>query len=189
MLDSTKYTSDEAVISDTLDILRKLAENAVSSSNDTNESILGKVVRLYEKMALIKSSDCRESIDVPAELFSLVKSCQNSEPGPSEAELVFLNLLVHQSTPVYALQTLARWAPDYPSSTYLMPLLHIVLQRGTQHGIAREISGTLLRVRYARAQAQGTSSQSEDSDLNPSSVDNDKNVWRRMLDGNVFIEK
>jgi len=151
-----------------------------------NESILRKVLGLFEKMA----SNSGSSIDVSAELFALVESCQNSEPGPSEVELGFLNLLVHQSTPVYALQTLARWAPDYPSSAYLMPLLHIVLQRGTHHGIAREISGTLLRVRCARAQAQGTSSQDESVDLNASSVvGDDKNVWRQMLDGNVTIEK
>jgi hypothetical protein len=192
MLDSKKYTSDKTIISETLDILRKLAENALSlhDTSSMNESILQKVLRLLEKMALITSSDIYGSVNVSAELFSFVKSCQNSESGPSEAELLFLNLLVHQSTPVYALQTLARWAPDYPSSPYLMPLLHIVLQRGTQHGITREISGTLLRVRYARAQAQGTSSQSEDLHLTTSSVvENDKNVWRRMLDGNVTIEK
>lgn len=191
MLDSTKYSNDKAVISESLDVLRKLAEDSLSRLNlptsNMDDLILRKVFKLFEKTATNKSLVCRESIDVSAELYSLVRGCQNDDPGPSESELSFLNLIAHNSTPKYALETLALWAPDYPSSPYLMPLLHIILQRGTQHGITREISGTLLRVRYARALAQGR--QGDAVDVSTAHVADSNNVLRRMFDGSVAIEK
>jgi hypothetical protein len=190
MLDSTKYRNNNDAISDTLDILRKLAENSLylenSPNNGMNETILRKVCKLFEKMASNKSSTSRGSIDVSAELYALVQSCRHIEHGLSEAELPFLNMLAHKSSPVYALETLALWASDYSSSGDLIPLLHIVLQRGTEEGITREISGTLLRIRYARAQGR----QSDELELGTSSVaGSSKKVWRRMLDGDVAIEK
>jgi len=184
MLDSPVYCIDKASVSETLVILRTMAKDAIAPENspnsDMNDLLLRKIFNLFEKVATNKSPVCRESIDVSAELFSLLKTCQSKDPGPSEAELSFVNLLAHHGTPEYVLQTLALWAYDYPSSAHLMPLLHILLQRGTHHGITREISGSLLRVRYARAQSQGT---------REIDVSSDTHVWRSMFDGSVAIAK
>lgn len=189
MLDSPVYCSDRTVLSATLDVLRKLAKEALaiedSSGTDMDELLLRKTFGLFEKMAASKSTACRESIDVGSELHSLLQCCQNDEPGPTEAELSFVNLLAHHGAPVHALQTLALWAPDYSSASHMIPLLHILLQRGTHHGITREISGTLLRVRQARVLSQGRPEDAVELSTGTAGT----NVWRRLFDGEVAITK
>lgn len=187
MLDSPTYYNDKESLSASLDIMRQIAKGALnlegSFDGDMDDVLLRKIFGLFEKMASSKAAVCRDSIDVSNELYSLLQSCQNDDPGASEAELAFVNLLAHHAAPKYALQTLALWAPDY-SSEYVIPLLHILLQRGTRHGITSEISGSLLRIRYARGQSQGR----QDVKSTPP-ADSDRNIWRRMFDGSVEITK
>ena len=193
MLDSPTYCNDKAVLSGNLDVLRTMAKDALSLQNaptsGMNDLVLRRIFKLFEKMATNKSAVCRESIDVSAELFSLLQSCQTGRTSPSEAELFFVNLLAHHGAPVYALQTLALWAPGCQSSSDLMPLLHILLQRGTHDGISREISGSLLRVRYARAQSKGNGQTNVAGFTVESTAASDNNVWKRMFDGSVAIAK
>ena len=193
MLESPEYCNDKAVLSATVLVLQKIARDALPAENSPNSEsddlILRKIFNQFEKMATSKSRACRESIDVSAELYALLKKCQNGGPDPSEEELSFVKLLAHHGAPGLVLQTLAMWAPDHRSATYLIPLLHIVLQRGTQHGIRREISGSLLRIRYARAQTQGRQSEAVNFRRAESPVAGEDSVWRRMFDGSVTIAK
>lgn len=181
MLDSSLYCNDKEKSSASLEVLRKMAKDALHlDENALDDIILRKIFGLFEKMASSKSPACRESVDVSGELFSLLQSCKNDEQSPSEAELSFISLLAHHITPQYAFQALALWSKEYSSSTFVIPFLHVLLQRGTHHGITREISGTLLRIRHARGQSQVREVDAFESDTN---------VWRRMFDGSVTIAK
>ena len=191
LLDDPVYTRDKAVLSDVLDNLRKIAKDALSLESslehNINAPIMRKVFRLFQKMASNKSAVCRESIAVSTELYSLLQLCRNNGLEPSKREISFVNLLAHDGSPVYALQALALWAANYPSATYLIPSLHILLQRGAHRGVTHELSGSLLRVRYARLLSQG-----ERSNLGTQSIESrtaETGVWGRMFDGSVAIEK
>jgi hypothetical protein len=190
-LDDPVYTRDRAVLSDVLGNLQKIAKDALSLENslehDINASILRKVFHLFQKMATNKSAVCRELIAVPTELYSLLQHCRNKGSEPSERELSFVNLLAHDGSPIYALQVLALWAANYPSASYLIPSLHILLQRGAHRGVTHELSGSLLRVRYARLLSQGIRSNSGGQSYE--SRRDERGVWRRMFDGSVAIEK
>jgi hypothetical protein len=190
-LDDPVYTHDKAVLSDVLGNLQKIATDALSLEDavehEINAPILRKVFHLFQKMATNKSAMCRESIAVSTELYSLLQSCRNGGPEPSKKEVSFVNLLANDGAPVYALQTLALWAPMYPSASYLIPSLHVLLQRGAHRGVTHELSGSLLRVRYARLLSQGMWSYSGSPSYDTRAAET--NVWRRMFDGTVAIEK
>lgn len=192
MLEHQQFGDNEAVLSETLSVLRKMAKDALSledsPSTGMDDLLLRKIFCLFEKMATNKSAVCRDSIDVSAELFSLLQSCQTNDIGPSEAEVSFVNLLAHHCAPVHALRALSLWASEYQSASYLVPLLHTLLQRGSHDGITREISGTLLRVRYARAQSR--QSQNDYVDMSSEApVAGDTHLWRQMFEGTLAITK
>jgi len=131
------------VLSDVLGNLQKIAKDALSLEDDVERDLN------VQKMVTNKSAMCRESVAVSTELFSLLQSCQNGGPEPSKKETSFMNLLANDC---------ALWAPKYPSTSYLIPSLHVLLQRGAHRGVTHELFGSLLRVRCARLLSQGNRS-------------------------------
>lgn len=179
------------MLSDVLGSLQKIAKDALSLESslehDINAPIMRKVFRLFQKMATNKSAVCRESILVSTELYSLLQRCRNNGLEPSERELSFVNLLAHDGSPVYALQALALWAANYPLASYLIPSLHILLQRGAHRGVTHELSGSLLRVRYARLLSQGERSNRGSQSYEFHTAET--GIWRQMFDGSLAIKK
>lgn len=186
LLDGSAYTHNEIIVSDVLESLRKIAQDALLK-DDIDAPILRKIFHLFQKMATNESAMCRGSIVVSSELYVLLQICQINGLRPSEKEFAFVSLLAHACDPAYALETLARWAPNYPSAYHLNSALHVLLQRGAQRGVSNELSGSLLRIRYARLLSQTKVHGGVVSST--TQKNGDINVWRRMFDGSVGIEK
>ena len=100
-----------------------------------------------------KSTMCRELIAVSTELLLLLQSCQNNVPDPCKQEMSFVNLLANDGAQAYALQTLALWAPKYPSASYL-------IESGMSFWKSATSQVCLLLVRCARLLSQGKPSHS-----------------------------
>jgi hypothetical protein len=172
-------------VRDTLRALGReaLIETAGSLKPALDEQRLRQVFYLYDKMSTSKSSQCRESISVAEELHILLMLC--SKAKDAKLEYGFIDLLAHKASPADALQTFALWSEEFASPGESVPALHTLIQRGAQFGIKTELSGSLLRVNHAR-QRRGRSPERRPG----GSVERiEGNVWRRMFEGSVPVDK
>jgi hypothetical protein len=101
-----------------------------------------KVNEMFKKME--KSTMCQELIAVSTELLSLLQSCQNNVPEPWKQEMSFVSLLANDDAQVYALQTLAHWAPKYCSVSYLIESRMSFLEVCYESGVKRSHSSSPL---------------------------------------------
>ena len=97
---------------------------------------------MFQKMD--RSTMCREFIAVSTDLLSLLQSFRNGIPEPCKQEMSFVSLLANDDAQVYALQTLAQWAPKYRSASYLIESPMSFLEVCYESDVKRSHSGSPL---------------------------------------------
>jgi hypothetical protein len=170
-------------------------------------SILKRIIRLYNKASTSNSTPlaARKVIDVPHELLQLLEHVhQAANAGSSinvEApidKMKLIRFLSHQAIPKDLLEALSRWFAQNPDShSDLYAVLPTILHRGLRASPDDELSGSLLRLRQARARLQKAQPSSVDVSRSIVSMKGEseslnecrRDLWRNMSRGTLTIAK
>ena len=167
--------------------------------------ILKRIIRLYNKASTSSSTPlaAQNVIDVPHELLQLLEHPhQAANDGSSNVEapinkMSLIRFLSQQAVPTDLLEALSRWfAQNLDSHLDLYPILQTILHRGLQGSPDNELSGSLLRLRQARARLRKLQPSSVDSQIiasmkaeNVCLSDCRRDLWKNMSKGKLTIAK
>jgi hypothetical protein len=154
---------------------------------------LKRVLRAFHQMSTSKFDSCRESIDVPEELLTLLEEWERkitSKDDSTTSELLILvDFMINESAPIDVMSTLVLWSSSKFLGPALFSRLDSLLRRGVQVALKSELSGSLLRLKYMR---RGYTEENKSLMLSEERKDvkNDGGgIWKRMSLGNLSIDK
>ncbi|KAG7346813.1 hypothetical protein IV203_005882 [Nitzschia inconspicua] len=196
ILDDRKLLLNKDALYEVLNQLRKLGNEALkimsyASNESTGFRILGRILKLLEKMASSDSIICRDSLVVSDELFSLFQKWKKQVRTSGDDEKIYLLIdfvIDESSAPEHVFRALALWSSSNSCGDLLFPRLRSLLRRGVHFAALKgELSGTLLRLRHAR----GTFKELNMQTLTVSSrhTKNGVGIWEDMATANLSIDK
>ena len=156
---------------------------------------LKRVLRAFQQMSTSKFESCRESIDVPAELLTLLEEWQRniaSKDSTTSELLILVDFMINEAAPVDVLRALFLLSSSNDSKALgfeLFSRLDVLLRRGVQVALKSELSGSLLRLKYMR---QGYTKENKSLMFNEGRKDAKREgsgIWKRMSLGNMSIDK
>lgn len=185
MIDHKRYVLNEEIMSRVLFHLRSIARSALadrSTSKPMHSIRLKKAFRLFQKISSAQTTyGAKDGISVSGEFDDLISS--NNEDDRAK----FLVLLASEAEPVYALQSMHSWSQVNTSSTDVLPVLHLCLQRSVRLRNRKELSPALLRVEKARSSTQtDETSVGDEAENTPPGKGM---LWRLMMRGDLQIDK
>jgi hypothetical protein len=175
--------------------LRKLSIEALMSiSKESKQSIgfrvLGRVLKLLEKMANSDSMICRSLLVVSEELYTLFQKwrMQSGSSGRDAKMYLLIDFVIDQSSsPNDVFHSLVRWSSSNDCGDLIFPRLRALLRRGVHFAaVEGELSGALLRLRHARGKFK------ELTVTNPGGDRHHKKgvgIWDAMATGDLSIDK
>lgn len=177
--------------------LREIGMEGLSSAWDTRQDgsgfhTLKRVLRAFQQMSTSKFDSCRESIEVPEELLTLLEEWERktSSKNSSTSELLILvDFMINESAPVDVLSALVLWSSSNELGPALFSRLDSLLRRGVQVALKSELSGSLLRLKYMR---RGYTDENKHLMLSEDRKDDSHDgggIWKRMSFGNLSIDK
>lgn len=174
--------------------LRKLGSEAlVSISNIAKEStgfrVLGRVLKLMEKMAISDSIICRSTVVVPDELYTLFQKwkMQSGSSGQDSKMYLLVDFVIDESSsPADVFRALVHWSSSNDCGDLIFPRLRALLKRGVHFAALKgELSGTLLRLRHARGKFTELNLTSPGERYPKKGV----GIWETMATGDLSIDK
>jgi hypothetical protein len=177
--------------------LREIGMEGLSLAWETRKDgsgfhTLKRVLRAFHQMSTSQFDSCRESIDVPDELLSLLKQWEGKikSKGSAATELlVLVDFMINESAPVDVLSTLVLWSSSNELGPALFSRLDSLLRHGVQVALKSELSGSLLRLKYMR---RGYTEENKSLMLSEERMaykHDGGGIWQRMSLGNLSIDK
>jgi hypothetical protein len=161
-----------------------LDENRVSTDH-IDLRLVGRALRLFDKMSRSTSENCRQSVVVGDELQTLLKHWVSDElvAGDGNRAILLIDFFIQESGPADVLSSLASWSRERHMGPSMYPRLNDILSKGVLDALDYELSGSLLRLKHARQefkeQEQPPSPQASDG----------SSIWSRMGTGMLSIDK
>jgi hypothetical protein len=183
--------------------LREIATEALQSAwmskNDSDSfHLLKRVLRAFHEMSTSNYLACRESIDVPRELLSLLKLWEKQASPTDTARvpnvIVMIDFIINESSPSHALSALAMWPFTKNLGIALYPRLETLLRRGVQTAPRSEVSTSLLQLKHVRSRYKAeneplATSLDRSPTLGASLHSGEVGIWKRMSVGGLVIDK
>lgn len=176
-----------------LESLRKIGSvSIVLCSKPATKTIgfdtLKQVLKLFENMSIKNSLSCQNLINVPGEICSLFQQwkIQNDSAGDDATMFQLIDFVVDVSSePAYVVKALSIWSSNRDGNS-LFPRLEHLLRRGIHFAVLHgELSGTLLRLKFARTTFKELDSTRDQAGQTKDIV----SIWERMGEGGASIEK
>jgi hypothetical protein len=194
ILETTALLARDDVLDPVLSHLREIALDALVAARSSETTELGfqtlkRVVRLFHKMSTTTSSYSRNSIVVADELHTLLLRW-NDDPKGTVVDTLALDLIdffVAESAPSDVLHALLLWSDSIDLGLSVFPRLHEILRRGMNSSLQTELSGSLLRLKYARLTLNDNDSMAEQE--RDTSVLARPGIWKTMSTGSLPIDK
>uniref|UniRef100_A0A7S4AQ97 Uncharacterized protein n=1 Tax=Pseudo-nitzschia australis TaxID=44445 RepID=A0A7S4AQ97_9STRA len=203
-----KLSSNKTALDRALCSLRNIGGIALVFCSDPSKETKGfetlrRIFGLFEKMATNRSSSvCRNSITIPDELFALFQQwkIQTGSNGDDPKMYLLIDFAIEvSSVPGDVVRALLLWSAASKNHHHhqfggsLCSRLEDLLCRGIHFAALNgELSGTRLRLRYARTTFRELGSDSSTRE-GRGSGDNTKSqtagIWETMATGNLPIEK
>lgn len=193
MLDHPEHTQSDSAFSLVLQYLRNIAHHALDSRNEDSKGknavlrMLKRVMRLYHYMATSSSKRARVSIDVAAELRSLLEYKEGSSNDCDMLDLI--HFFAKETAPSDFLRAFSEWTSNHEMFSDTVPVLQIVLRRGARVALNRELSGSLLRLKRARQRMNSNAGESAQQKLERDHGLGQQTIWSLMAKGLVAIDK
>jgi hypothetical protein len=174
--------------------LRKLGTDAlISISKASKESIgfrvLGRVIKLLEKMASSDSMICRNSLMISDELYTLFEKwkMQSGSSGRDGKMYLLIDFVIDESSsPGDVFRSLILWSSSNDCGDLLFPRLRALLRRGVHSAALKgELSGALLRLRHARGKFKELTLTSPGGRHPKQGA----GIWDAMATGDLSIDK
>ena len=184
------------VVEKILHFVREIARDSLVAARNIDRRPdafrrLKRVVRLFHSMSTSATPACHESIVVANELHSLLLEWKR-DPILSESDPECLDLLdffVAESSPTDVLHTLYLWTDSIDLGSVVLPRLEETLRRGVCSSFHRELSATLLRLKFARLWI-GNDESIPYHDQGPVSPSSDGcGIYKKLSRGNLTIDK
>lgn len=150
-----------------------------------------RVLRAFNQMSQSDFNSCRDSIDVPHELLTMLEEW-NRKISPKDALadlLILVDFMIQESAPIDVLSTLVLWSKSNELGPALFGRLDHMLRRGVQVALKSELSGSLLRLKHMR---RGYTEDNRPLMQGESKKDNNSEtggIWKRMSLGTLTIDK
>lgn len=193
IIGDAKLSSSNEAIRRTLDCLRKIGSISVVHCSKASTETMGfdnlkRVLTLFEQMSTKNSSSWQNSINVPDEIFTLLKQwkTEKDSSGDDASMYQFIDFVINVSSePAHVVKALSLWSSHHNGDALFSRLEHL-LRRGIHFAVANgELSGTLLRLKHARTAFKELDSTRDQSRQTEDAV----SIWESMGTGNVSLEK
>jgi len=170
----------------------------ISRSDRNGFHLLKRAVRGFHDMSRSGFLTCRESIDVPEELLSLLEAWEklaSSSDGVATEDLVIMvDFLINEAAPSDVLSALALWTSTKRLGDAVYSQLERLLCRGAQRALRSEISSSLLQLKHIRKSyrtenAPLASGRGTPNKLNEASSGGRVSIWQQMSVGALTIDK
>lgn len=174
--------------------LRRLGTDAlISISNASKESIgfriLGRVLKLLEKMANSDSLICRTSLVISDELYTHFQKwkMQSGSSGLDAKMYLLIDFVIDESSsPDDVFRSLVLWSSSNDCGDFIFPRLRALLRRGVHFAALKgELSGALLRLRHARGKFKELTLTTPGGRYPKKGV----GIWDAMATGDHSIDK
>jgi len=193
IMGNRKFSSNKEALCRALNCLRRICSaSLVLSSNASTETmgfeIMQRVLILFEKMSTNNSLLCRNSINIPDELFTLFQhwEIQQGLAGDGANMYHLIDFVINgPSVPADVIRALLlRCSSHYGNS--LFSRLEDILRRGIHFSLVTgEFSVTLLRLKYARTTYKELDSSQDNQPRQTKNV----GIWESLGKGNGSIDK
>eukprot|EP00934_Nitzschia_sp_Nitz4_P008825 Nitzschia sp. Nitz4//scaffold57_size113557//83627//86971//NITZ4_004003-RA/size113557-augustus-gene-0.61-mRNA-1//1//CDS//3329554882//8815//frame0 len=195
IIENKRVASKLVVLRRVVECLREIGvqglERAWKSKDDPDTfHMIKRVVRAFQQMSNSTFATCRESVDVAAELLTLLQHWSELSNPENRAQdvLLLVDFMVNESPPFDVLSTLVEWSTSHGLGPELFSHLQSLLRRGAQVSLKTELSGSMLRLKemrcgytdYNKPMAKFQTA-GEESDLG--------SLWQRMSIGTLTIDK
>jgi hypothetical protein len=189
MLDYKGYVSSDESMSAILSHIREVANASLPTqsmlgSRSMHEGRLKKSFSLFEKFSSAQRSLHVRDLGVSAEYNKLIDACASNRRAD------FLKLLVSQADPMYCLKSLNSWCRRHPKEVDYLEIVQRCLKRAAMLRNREEFSSALLRISKARTENGLHAETHVREDYGDHEQETAQgNIWRRMLTGNIQIDK
>jgi len=200
------YGNNSSVLSSTKDHLQAIAKIAVLDG--WNIQILTKFLHILSNVANSNVPITRRVIDVPQQLLQLLQFCctpKADTPGSPNNCHNLIHFLAQTASPSDTLTALANWEqqrnntpithdsnPKIVSASTIIQALQILLKRAAFHDFTKELSGSLLLLRYTREKENKVNDALSvlGRSFDDVAVSSGRTVlWRSLLNGTCAIDK
>mmetsp|Transcript_22595 Transcript_22595/g.34134 ORF Transcript_22595/g.34134 Transcript_22595/m.34134 type:complete len:839 (-) Transcript_22595:21-2537(-) len=183
IVEKKHFVSNKTLMSAVRSHLRNISNESLPAvdSRPINAEHLKMVFTLLEKLALAEESLGIQIVSrVPDEYFSLISNCND------DSKIIFLNLLASEAEPHFTLLSLHKWMQNSQDNFNVIPIIKLALERSAILSGRKEVSSALLRIEknrpYKGSDLEGDQA-AKATDQKPG------NLWRRMMEGTLKIEK
>lgn len=192
-MEDKKLLSNKEALHRILLELRKLGNDATASKQSTGFRLLGRVLKLFEKMANSRSAICRSSIVVANELYALFQKWKihSGSSGDDSTMYLLIDFVISESSsPSDVVRALVLWSSSNNCGSLLFPRLRKLLCLGVHRAALNgELSGTLLRLRHARGMFKELNLVESTSTSGNRSSKDGVGIWESMATGGLSIDK
>ena len=191
-----KLLSNKDALHSVLCCLREIGAASLALCSDPSKQTAGfetlkKVLKLFEKMSSSDSLVCRNSINVSDELLTLFQKwkIESRSNGDDRKMYLLIDFVIDvSSVPADVIKALLLWSPNHDGK-FIFSRVENLLRRGVHFAVFNcELSGTLLRLNYARTTFEGLDSIDTDTGRRGDTT-NMNRIWDRMGTGDVSINK
>lgn len=196
IIEDQKLCERAKTIQRVLVCLREIATEALglawkSRSDGSNFHMLKRVLRALHQMSTSSFRSCKESINVPEELVSMLEAWETKSTSEDSVAdvLILIDFMINESAPNDVLNALVLWRSSPQMGSASFSTLDLLLRRGVQVALKGELSGSLLRLKYLRrSYMHNNTPETKGHTITEGQQDNGK-IWKQMSLGTLSIDK
>jgi hypothetical protein len=175
------------------DIGRKSVDSFLEDRGNGSR-ILKRILRLYNRLAPLKTNAAKSVIKIPFELIALLEHAEKSPMTSKEGIMELIGFFAMEAQSKTVLEAMVRWCRPDDTDSLLYPIYQTLLIEGARKSAPTEISGALYRVVQAHSKFEATVQKNRDVDdkmLMEDSlyVDPESSLWTQLSQGKLHVDK
>jgi hypothetical protein len=183
IISKCKSQSDHDILIKAISILQNVSRECLNSNSKDKTSmfdtvLMRQILLLFNNIASSSIKVFKDSVDICAELGTLLDQCQQQSTNMIEKEELMITLMSETMSSDNTLTTLSSRSLNNLSSSSIVSALQTCLKKGTEEREDNEISSALLRLRKVRPSIQTSRSKC-----------NAPGIWESMQRGTALIDK
>ena len=163
--------------------------------SEKGSRILKRVLRLYNRLSLLKTEAAKTVINVPVELTMLLEHAEFAPNSSKDRVVEIISFFALEAHPENVLDALVRWCLPDDTDSRLYPVYQTILKEGARNSAWIEMSGSLYRVLQAHAKFEDSFVSQREADeeeyvTRPEpSAEEEESLWRKLSHGALHLEK
>jgi len=190
ILQSRKFSAKEVSLNRVVVCLREIGFESLNSALDKDQEQEG-FKKLKRVVGLFNQIPADGTISVSDELYALLQEwkVKSKSTGTDPQMFKLIDFLVEESNPAHVLQMLEGWSKHHAFGNKLSSPLQMLLRKGVDVSLQKELSGSLLRMKHARKTYTDDNAALMQELLQQQEEQPTEDIWRNMSMGKLSIDK